>query len=50
MTSQLLNKTMHLAREGGAGYNKTMKNYYRVMLGAKSAFAMTLRLGSNWDV
>ena len=31
---------MHLAREGGAGYNKAMKNYYRVMLGA--IFAVTV--------
>jgi hypothetical protein len=25
---------MLLAREGGAGYNKVMKNYYRIMFGA----------------
>jgi hypothetical protein len=35
---------MHLAREGRAGYNKAMKNYYRIMLGAKSAFAGTHKI------
>ena len=37
---------MHLAREDGAGYNKAMKNYYRIMLGAKSVFAEEARAGS----
>ena len=37
--SPITHLTMHLAREGGAGYNKAMKNYYLIMLGAKSAFA-----------
>ena len=37
-------KTMHLAREGGAGYNKAMKNYYRIMLGAGSSFAGTHKI------
>jgi hypothetical protein len=32
--SPITHLTMHLAREGGAGYNKAMKNFYRVMLGA----------------
>ena len=35
---------MHLAREGGAGYNKAMKNYYRIMLGAGSSFAGTHKI------
>ena len=35
ITAQLRNKTMHLAREGGAGYNKAMKNCYGIILAAK---------------
>ena len=30
---------MHLAREGRAGYNKAMQNYYRIMLESKSVIA-----------
>jgi hypothetical protein len=30
---------MHLAREGGAGYNIAMKNYYRIMLRTGNVFA-----------
>jgi hypothetical protein len=31
-------KTMHLACEGRARYNKAMNNYYRIMSGARNAF------------
>jgi len=35
---------MQLAREGGAGYNKAMNNYYRIMFGAGNVFAGTHKI------
>jgi hypothetical protein len=42
--SPVAHLNMHLAREGAAEYNKAMKNCYRIMLGAKSAFAGTHKI------